>query len=464
MGGAIAVQSEAGRGSTFTVELPLARIGEAEEAPAEAGACALAAATDRPLRILAAEDNPVNQLVLKTLLGQAGIDPFVVENGAEAVAAWERQEWDLILMDAQMPVMDGPEASRMIRAREADSGRRWTPIIALTANAMSHQTEAYHAAGMNGVVSKPINVGQLFAAIAQAVSTRSPLRDRPPDIEAGRRPAMTSGLRTPPKLDRQGRQEAPRRAAAYTVSRPACLASLGDLGGEKRGSRSRGTGSACTSLRCMRARIGLAGLASMLLVAAVPPSPAVREIEARANDQERTRAEALEEAQAAKQRNRRPERTTRRVRPRAGGRRAHGQRQAPSTGGAERPGSGYGAAAGRGARRARSAPRRARDLPPRPAAGAPGRPARHQRWGARRDPGARADAGALRARRPAARRRSPRCATRAGKPRWPARICSSPKATSLSVAPGSRPRSRRSRRWRKAPKPRPPRRDRTFRP
>jgi CheY-like chemotaxis protein len=58
----------------------------------------------------------------------------------------------------------------MIRAREADSGRRWTPIIALTANAMSHQTEAYHAAGMNGVVSKPINVGQLFAAIAQAVS------------------------------------------------------------------------------------------------------------------------------------------------------------------------------------------------------------------------------------------------------------------------------------------------------
>jgi signal transduction histidine kinase len=170
MGGAIAVQSEAGRGSTFTVELPLARIGEAEEAPAEAGACALAAATDGPLRILAAEDNPVNQLVLKTLLGQAGIDPFVVENGAEAVAAWERQEWDLILMDAQMPVMDGPEASRMIRAREADSGRRWTPIIALTANAMSHQTEAYHAAGMNGVVSKPINVGQLFAAIAQAVS------------------------------------------------------------------------------------------------------------------------------------------------------------------------------------------------------------------------------------------------------------------------------------------------------
>jgi signal transduction histidine kinase/cytochrome b561/AmiR/NasT family two-component response regulator len=165
MGGEVTVQSTAGEGSTFIVDLPLVRIGEAR--PAAAGV-EYADISERPIRILAAEDNAVNQLVLKTLLGQAGIEPTIVENGEEAVAAWEAEDWDVILMDIQMPVMDGPTATRLIRSREAETGRAPVPIIALTANAMTHQSESYRAAGMNGMVAKPIKVSELFAAILEA--------------------------------------------------------------------------------------------------------------------------------------------------------------------------------------------------------------------------------------------------------------------------------------------------------
>jgi len=121
------------------------------------------------LRVLAAEDNPVNQLVLKTLLQQAGLDLAVVSDGVAAVAAWEAETWNVILMDVQMPEMDGPTATRRIRAREVETGRPRTPIVALTANAMAHQVAGYIAAGMDGFVSKPIEVGRLFAAIEAAL-------------------------------------------------------------------------------------------------------------------------------------------------------------------------------------------------------------------------------------------------------------------------------------------------------
>ena len=98
---------------------------------------------------IAQKDNPTNQLVLKTLLHQVGIQPVLVANGLQAVDAWESGDFDVILMDVQMPDLDGPGATRLIRRKEADTGRRRTPILGLTANAMSHQIEAYRAAGID---------------------------------------------------------------------------------------------------------------------------------------------------------------------------------------------------------------------------------------------------------------------------------------------------------------------------
>jgi len=93
------------------------------------------------------------------------------------VEAWETGEWDAILMDVQMPVMDGPAATRAIREREAATGRPRTPIIALTANAMSHQIAAYLAGGMDGYVTKPIEAAKLFEALEQVLDAKDATRD-----------------------------------------------------------------------------------------------------------------------------------------------------------------------------------------------------------------------------------------------------------------------------------------------
>jgi signal transduction histidine kinase/ActR/RegA family two-component response regulator len=175
IGGDIRAESTIGEGTTFIVRLLIPRVGDAMALEAEAAAPRDWDAAN--LRILAAEDNSVNQLVLKTLLSQAGIDPMEVADGAEALAAWREHDWDLILMDVQMPIMDGPTATRAIREAERTRGRPRTPIVALTANAMAHQIAEYRAAGMDGFVAKPIDIEQLFAAIEAAL-------DQPRDTEA----------------------------------------------------------------------------------------------------------------------------------------------------------------------------------------------------------------------------------------------------------------------------------------
>ncbi len=171
MGGHIAVASVLGEGSEFVVSLPLERLREpSHTAPvAEDAAPAPLAPQRSDLRVLAAEDNPMNRLVLKTILAQVGVWPVIVEDGAAAVEAWRTQNWDLILLDVQMPVMDGPTAARTIRALEATAGSPPTPIIALTANAMSHQVAEYLAAGMTGFVAKPIKIPELLAAMTTAI-------------------------------------------------------------------------------------------------------------------------------------------------------------------------------------------------------------------------------------------------------------------------------------------------------
>jgi signal transduction histidine kinase/ActR/RegA family two-component response regulator len=183
MGGEIAVESEQGKGSTFLVKLPLEKVGEAL-APAFVAPPAPSPQAEAALprvRVLAAEDNSVNQLVLKTLLHQIGVEPMVVENGEQALEAWKDSPWDVILMDMQMPVMDGLAAARAIREAEAAMGRARTPIIALTANAMSHQIQACVAAGMDAHVAKPIEAVRLFAALEAALEPAQ----SPPAAAAG---------------------------------------------------------------------------------------------------------------------------------------------------------------------------------------------------------------------------------------------------------------------------------------
>jgi len=170
MGGEIAVKSAPGQGTTFSAVLPLQRLHRKRPKRRVRNPAAPAPIAERPLRILAAEDNQVNQLVLRMLLAQVGVDLTLVDNGLEAVEAAKTGVWDVILMDIQMPVMDGPTATGLIRAEEQALGRAAVPIIALTADAMSHQVEGYREAGMNGFVAKPIDAAKLYGTIGAILS------------------------------------------------------------------------------------------------------------------------------------------------------------------------------------------------------------------------------------------------------------------------------------------------------
>jgi CheY-like chemotaxis protein len=166
MGGELTVNIQEGRGACFAFSVPLARC----EARAPVAAAQRPQASDRPLKVLAAEDNPTNQLILSALMEPLGLELTMVGNGREAVEAVAGQAFDLILMDAQMPVMNGVEAALEIRRREAAAGTARTPIIALTANVMQHQLAEYAEAGMDGHVAKPIEAPKLFEAIAAAAA------------------------------------------------------------------------------------------------------------------------------------------------------------------------------------------------------------------------------------------------------------------------------------------------------
>lgn len=171
-GGEISVSSTPGQGTVFTAELPLPRIGDSPAGAAEPSAAEAAGLEEagEGLRILAAEDHPVNQLVLRTLLSQLGCEVTLVGDGAQALEAFRAGRWDVVLMDIQMPVMDGLEATRAIRALERAEGAARTPLVALTANAMPDQIAQYRAAGFDDHLSKPIDAGELLAVLNRALA------------------------------------------------------------------------------------------------------------------------------------------------------------------------------------------------------------------------------------------------------------------------------------------------------
>ena len=127
----------------------------------------------KPLRILVAEDNVVNQRLAERLLKKNNHDVTIAQNGQTAIDKHESEVFDLILMDVQMPIVDGFEATRIIRAMQ-DKSLQQVPIIAMTANAMMGDRERCIDAGMNGYVSKPIQVNDLFAEINRVLGDMNP--------------------------------------------------------------------------------------------------------------------------------------------------------------------------------------------------------------------------------------------------------------------------------------------------
>jgi signal transduction histidine kinase/CheY-like chemotaxis protein len=174
MAGRLWVQSEVGAGSVFHLELPF----EVAEAPVRDVSPNVDLTARVSGRVLIAEDNPVNQRVATLMLRKRGYDVTMANNGREALERFIEHEFDVVLMDIQMPEVDGWEAFAAIRRHEEQCHLRSTPVIALTAHATAGDRERCLALGMNGYVSKPVTAPVLYAAIdaclaAPAISTSS---------------------------------------------------------------------------------------------------------------------------------------------------------------------------------------------------------------------------------------------------------------------------------------------------
>lgn len=174
MGGAVSVRSAPGKGSTFFAHLPLNRLSERIDAPAPiVEATPMEDLDAPPLRILYADDHAVNRQVVSLILQPFGVEATLVEDGRQAVDAVRGSRFDVVLMDVQMPGMDGLTATRLIRDHERDHGLARTPIISLTANAMSDDIRRSLEAGSDLHLAKPIRPAALLEAIERLMASPS---------------------------------------------------------------------------------------------------------------------------------------------------------------------------------------------------------------------------------------------------------------------------------------------------
>ena len=164
MGGEIGATSVEGLGSNFWFEVVLP-VAEALEASAEPAAAEL----ERPVRLLLVEDVAINRELVKTVLASFDIEIDTAEDGVEAIEAFRQAPYDLVLMDVQMPVMDGMTATRHIRALPLPAAQT-TPIVAMTANVLPEQIGRCIEAGMDGHLGKPMNPAELVNTIAHWTS------------------------------------------------------------------------------------------------------------------------------------------------------------------------------------------------------------------------------------------------------------------------------------------------------
>ncbi len=198
MGGDVSVRSTPHAGSTFDVrvllglpaleETPLAArtLSAAPESPAQVGAPDV-----RSLSVLLVEDNEINRMVARAVLEGGGHRVTEAADGAQAVTAHATQVFDCVLMDCQMPVLDGLEATRRMRTRETAEGKRRTPIVALTANAMQGDREQCLAAGMDDFLAKPYESAALLQMLASMSADAAPVAR--PATEVGREECFDAG-------------------------------------------------------------------------------------------------------------------------------------------------------------------------------------------------------------------------------------------------------------------------------
>ena len=181
LGGSIRAESRVGEGTTLAFELPAqlrpsgrVRRDSSEKGVVDASRTRLRRGTfTGGTRVLVAEDVLVNQVVISTMLRELGVDSVLVDDGAAAVATYaEDERFDAILMDCQMPVLDGYEATRQIRAREAGRGAARVPIVAVTAHALPEEHARALDAGMDFVVTKPVSIASLQHALARTLPSR----------------------------------------------------------------------------------------------------------------------------------------------------------------------------------------------------------------------------------------------------------------------------------------------------